>query len=139
MHFVAAVHLALAELEEAGEDPHDKGKQPFSASKTSNWVARAGGLPPYFQHVAHALQKKGLTESEAIHDAAVWGNANHAKSAEILLKYAKMDPDAAANMVRVKYGETLNPAWLQPVINVAAKYSKFPPFPAGDLIYKPAH
>ena len=72
----------------------------------------------------------------AIHDAAVWANANHAKSAEILLKYTKMDPDAAAGMVRVKYGERLNAAFLQPVINVAAKYGKFPPFPADELMYK---
>jgi NitT/TauT family transport system substrate-binding protein len=73
----------------------------------------------------------------AIHEAAVWGNANHAKSAEILLKYAKIDPELAANMVRIHYGERLNPALMQPVINVAAKYSKFPAFPADDLIYKP--
>jgi hypothetical protein len=26
---------------------------------------------------------------------------------------------------------------MQPVINVAAKYSKFPAFPADQLIYKP--
>jgi NitT/TauT family transport system substrate-binding protein len=72
----------------------------------------------------------------AIHEAAVWGNANHAKSAEILLKYAKMDPDLAASMVRVKYGEQLTTAIMQPVINVAAKYGKFPPFPAEELMYK---
>ncbi|MET0604395.1 MAG: peptidoglycan-binding protein [Baekduia sp.] len=41
--------------------------KPFSKSKTSNWVARGGGLPPYIQHVAHALvEKRGKTESEAI-------------------------------------------------------------------------
>lgn len=41
--------------------------KPFSTSKTSNWVARGGGLPPYIQHVAHALvDKRGKTESEAI-------------------------------------------------------------------------
>jgi NitT/TauT family transport system substrate-binding protein len=73
----------------------------------------------------------------AIHEAAVWANANHAKSAEILLKYSKMDPDAAAAMVRIHYGEQLNAAFMQPVINVAAKYSKFPPFPADELMYKP--
>jgi NitT/TauT family transport system substrate-binding protein len=73
----------------------------------------------------------------AIHEAAVWGNANHAKSAEILLKYAKLDPDVAANMVRIHYGERLNPALMQPVINVAAKYGKFPEFAADELIYKP--
>ncbi len=74
----------------------------------------------------------------AIHEAAVWGNANHAKSAEILLKYAKIDPELAAAMVRIHYGERLTPALMQPVINVAAKYSKFPAFPADDLIYKAA-
>jgi NitT/TauT family transport system substrate-binding protein len=73
----------------------------------------------------------------AIHEAAVWANANHAKSAEILLKYAKMDPDAAAAMVRIPYGVQLSAAFMQPVINVAAKYSKFPPFPADELMYKP--
>lgn len=46
--------------------------QPFSASKDSNWVARAGGLPPYVQHIAHALMadpKHPRTESEAIQTA----------------------------------------------------------------------
>jgi thioredoxin reductase/peptidoglycan hydrolase-like protein with peptidoglycan-binding domain len=41
--------------------------EPFSKSKTSNWVARGGGLPAYIQHIAHALmEKKGKTESNAI-------------------------------------------------------------------------
>lgn len=46
--------------------PADKTPKPFSSSKTSNWVARAGGLPNYIQHVAHALVKKGKSESAAI-------------------------------------------------------------------------
>lgn len=40
--------------------------EPFSTSRTSNWVARKGGLPPYVQHVAHALVEGGHPESEAI-------------------------------------------------------------------------
>jgi len=41
--------------------------EPFSTSKTSNWVARGGGLPAYVQHIAHDLmEKRGKTESEAI-------------------------------------------------------------------------
>jgi hypothetical protein len=41
--------------------------EPFSRSRTSNWVARTGGLPPYIQHVAHDLiEKRGKSESEAI-------------------------------------------------------------------------
>jgi NitT/TauT family transport system substrate-binding protein len=74
----------------------------------------------------------------AIHEAAVWGNANHAKSAEILLKYAKMDPELANSMVRIHYGDRLTAGFMQPVINVAAKYGKFAPFPADELMYKPS-
>lgn len=40
--------------------------QPFSTSKTSNWVARGGGLPDYIQHVAHGLVRAGHSTSEAI-------------------------------------------------------------------------
>jgi predicted ABC-type ATPase len=41
--------------------------QPFSTSKTSNWVARSGGLPDYIQHVAHGiLRSGGGDESSAI-------------------------------------------------------------------------
>lgn len=29
--------------------------QPFSTSRTSNWIARLGGLPDYIQHVAHGI------------------------------------------------------------------------------------
>jgi hypothetical protein len=41
--------------------------EPFSRSKTSNWVARRGGLPAYVQHIAHDLmEKRGKSESQAI-------------------------------------------------------------------------
>lgn len=41
--------------------------RPFSSSKTSNWVARKGGLPPYVRAVARALMRdKGMSESHAI-------------------------------------------------------------------------
>lgn len=60
------LELAAFPIREAGNDPHDKGAEPFSASKTSNWVARAGGLPTYIQHVAHAMVEKGKPESKAI-------------------------------------------------------------------------
>lgn len=46
--------------------------EPFSTSKTSNWVAKNGGLPDYIQHLAHGIlrsSKGKKTESEAIHIA----------------------------------------------------------------------
>jgi len=40
---------------------------PFSTSTTSNWVARAGGLPPYIQNIAKGMMKGGdIDESSAI-------------------------------------------------------------------------
>jgi len=40
---------------------------PFSTSTTSNWVARAGGLPPYIQNVAKGMMRGGdIDESSAI-------------------------------------------------------------------------
>ena len=38
---------------------------PFSTSTTSNWVARAGGLPEYVRGVAHALMRKGRAKDES--------------------------------------------------------------------------
>lgn len=42
----------------AGTNP-----EPFSTSKTSNWVARVGGLPTLIQHVAHDLLESGSAHS----------------------------------------------------------------------------
>ena len=39
--------------------------EPWSASKTSNWIARLGGLPPYVQHISHDLLEKGRAVSES--------------------------------------------------------------------------
>jgi NitT/TauT family transport system substrate-binding protein len=72
----------------------------------------------------------------AIRQAAVWANKNHAASADILLKYTKLDPALAASMTRAYYGEQLAPQLLQPIIDIAAKYSKFPSFPAAKIMYK---
>ena len=39
---------------------------PFSTSTTSNWVARAGGLPAYITNIAKAMVRSGTSESTAI-------------------------------------------------------------------------
>ena len=134
MSFVDAITIAEPFLSVARKTERVLGA-PYDA------IAKEFLVSAYFTNTAWAKDHADVLNRfiAAIHEAAVWANANHAKSAEILLKYAKMDPDAAAGMVRVRYGESLNPAFLQPVINVAAKYSKFTPFPADQLIYKPTH
>jgi hypothetical protein len=56
--------LALQESEKTAG--YSVTKSPFSASTTSNWIARLGGLPAYIQNVAKGIMKRGKTESQAI-------------------------------------------------------------------------
>lgn len=63
---------------------------------------------------------------------AAWANRNQARSAEILEKYTKVH---VGNAHRVIYTDRLEPAEIQPQIDVAAKYKILKiDFPATDLI-----
>jgi NitT/TauT family transport system substrate-binding protein len=66
--------------------------------------------------------------------SADWANksANTKQSAAILEKYTKV---AVGNANRIIYGERLDPAMIQPCIDVAAKYGVLKaPFPASQII-----
>ena len=69
----------------------------------------------------------------AMIEAAKWGNANRAASAKILEKYSGVP---AGDMVhRVRYYERLDPATIQPLIDIAAKYGTLKAsFPAANII-----
>jgi NitT/TauT family transport system substrate-binding protein len=70
-------------------------------------------------------------------ETAIWANANQSKSGAILAKYAKIDPQLVAVMSRVKYGEGVSAADIQPNIDVAAKYKRIAAgFSAEDMIYR---
>jgi NitT/TauT family transport system substrate-binding protein len=73
----------------------------------------------------------------AIHDAAVFANKNHDRTAEVLVRVAHADPSLVSASVRAVFGERLDPAQLQPLINATAKYGGIPAFPATDIIYTP--
>lgn len=73
----------------------------------------------------------------AMLEAARWANANPDKVVPILSKYLKADPVITAAAHRAVFATSLVPADMQPWINVTAKYAKFPPFPAAELIYVP--
>jgi NitT/TauT family transport system substrate-binding protein len=72
----------------------------------------------------------------AMRETALWANQkrNQAKSAEILVKYTKIDPSLVASMIRAAYGVQLTTALIQPQIDVTARYANFAAFPARDLI-----
>jgi NitT/TauT family transport system substrate-binding protein len=73
----------------------------------------------------------------ALRDATAWARANPDKAVDILARYLKLEPSVLASAERVTFLDRLEPRFLQPPINVVARYSKFPQFPAGELIYVP--
>lgn len=72
-----------------------------------------------------------------VYEAAKWSARNPARSAAVLAQVTKMDPAVLAKMTRVPYADRLTPAMIQPVVDVTAKYGKFPTFSAQELLYRP--
>lgn len=74
----------------------------------------------------------------AMKETATWANnrANYPKSAEILEKWAKIDPVLAGTMTRARYGEVLSAALMQTEVDTTAKYGNFTSFPATDMLYR---
>ena len=55
----------------------------------------------------------------AIYETASWANANHERSGEILVKYAKMNPAVIGKMARYDFAETLGPELIAPSLDWA--------------------
>jgi hypothetical protein len=55
----------------------------------------------------------------------------------MVARYLKADPALTAQTRRPHYAEALVPSQVQPYIDVTARYAKFAPFPASELIYVP--
>ena len=83
---------------------------------------------------AHAAAVRGF--AAAIRETALWANqaSNAAKRTEILARYTKIDPAVIATMIPPHYGDQLMPATIQPLVDVTAKYNKFAPFAAQELL-----
>ena len=71
----------------------------------------------------------------ALRQAADWANKNRDQTALILEKVARISPTLVAKSVRSFYGDRLEPSQLQPLIDVAARYGHFAPFPAKEMMY----
>jgi NitT/TauT family transport system substrate-binding protein len=59
--------------------------------------------------------------ASAMHEAALWGNnpQNHAASGAILAKYTPFPAELLAKMHRASYGESFDPALMQPVLDAS--------------------
>lgn len=73
---------------------------------------------------------------EAMRESALWANAHQEKSLEILARAAKLEPSRLSTMSRAVYTDKLDPAMIQPMIDVAATYLNIPRFPADELIFR---
>jgi NitT/TauT family transport system substrate-binding protein len=70
-----------------------------------------------------------------INETALWANANHARTAQIVTQISKLPLPVVEHMQRAYYGEKLDPKMIQPVIDASAKYGAIPkPFPASEII-----
>lgn len=73
---------------------------------------------------------------EAMGRAAVWANGHHAESLAIVARYLKLDPQTLGTMTRAIYSPRLEPAQVQPLIDVAARYGALArSFPAREIIW----
>jgi hypothetical protein len=63
--------------------------------------------------------------------------AHHAESAQILVRSAKLDPAIAVKMKRSTYGTSLDPALMQPVLDIFLHFGVVPKaMPADDLAWR---
>ena len=93
----------------------------------------------YFTTTAWASAHPDLVKKfqNAMRETAIWANANQGKTAVILARISKMDPDIAAKMYRSVYPERLEAGMIQPIIDVTAKYGGLPAvFPAAEMMYQ---
>lgn len=95
-------------------------------------------LSALFTTIAFARARTDLVRrfQTATLAAAHWANLHHAETAPILAKVAKIEPSVIESMPRAAFGERLDPALIQPVIDVTVKYDGGTAFPAADLIFR---
>lgn len=68
---------------------------------------------------------------------AHWANAHHAETAAILAKRLNVSPAITASMTRAHYGEVLDPALIQAVVDISVKYGALKPVRAAELLPQP--
>jgi len=101
-------------------------------------IAPAFFVGAHFATVAWAGAHVDLVRRflSTLYETAAWANRNHDRTADILSAAAHIDLDVVRNSQRVGYSTHREPALLQPMINLAAKYAGITPFPAEDLFFK---
>jgi NitT/TauT family transport system substrate-binding protein len=82
-----------------------------------------------------------LTFAGVIRQTAVWANAHRKDTAQMLAKFANLDPQTAATMGRSTYGTTTpDPASIQQIVDIQLKYGMMTtPIDPVEMIWKGPH
>lgn len=103
---------------------------PFSAIAPrfmlNGWYARDSWVAEHRDEVKRFAQ--------AVVAGQLWASSNPQASGKVLLTIAKVTPAVLSRMVRATFAPRFDPALLQPVVNVAARFGLLTAtFPAGNL------
>lgn len=73
--------------------------------------------------------------ASVMREASLYANAHHAQTLPLIASFTRVDDKVLNKMPRVQFGEYLDPAEIQPLVNAAAKYGVIDrPFDAAELI-----
>jgi NitT/TauT family transport system substrate-binding protein len=73
--------------------------------------------------------------ARVMNESAAWAKANPDKVVPIVASKLKQDPEFVAHVHRATFADKLVTGQIQPSIDLAAKYQKFPAFPASEVIF----
>jgi ABC-type nitrate/sulfonate/bicarbonate transport system substrate-binding protein len=73
--------------------------------------------------------------AKAMHESSVYVNAHLPETVDLVAAYSNVAPDVVAKSVRFVDAEYLEPRYLQPMIDLCAKYALIDKdFPAAEVI-----
>jgi len=102
------------------------------------------GIAPRFMYTAwfttrtYASANAAVVKNvaAALKKAAVYVNAHHAQTADLIAKFTSLEPAQVAKMTRVEQGTTLDPKLVQPVIDTMLRYKTLAqPIDARDIMF----
>ncbi len=102
------------------------------------------GIAPRFMYTAWFTTKTYAAANpaavrnmtQALKKAAVYVNAHHAQTADMIAKFTSLEPAQVAKMTRVEQGTSLDPKLVQPVIDTMVKYKTLAqPIEARDIMF----
>jgi ABC-type nitrate/sulfonate/bicarbonate transport system substrate-binding protein len=96
-------------------------------------------LAAFFSTTTFAQSKPDVLRrfNSAIHETALWANAHHKDTAEILARESKLDLGIIEGSARVEFAQRLTPESIQPNIDLAMKYGGLDAVSAKDLSWTP--